>query len=81
MTTIDFMEKCETLGIDPDSYDSAADKILAVNAEQPLDSVFPFERYGEILNFEELRAIIAWEGLDKRFPHIFTSKGMQPQYQ
>lgn len=81
MTTIDFVEKCEMLGISPDAYDSAADKIFDAQSECSPGVMLPFERYGQILNAEELRAIIAWEGLDGRFPDIFTSEGMQPQYQ
>ena len=80
MTAIDMTERCEMLGISLVAYQSASDKILDAVAKSQDGAFFPFEQFGKVLDPEELRAIIAWDRLDRRFPDIFTSEGMQPQY-
>ncbi len=76
MTTIDFDEKCNSLGIDPDAYDSAARKELDFISELPLgDDSEHYAEYKEFMTHDELVAIIRWNNLHKCYPQYFTWDG------
>ncbi len=76
MTTVDFEAKCSSLGIDPDTYESAARKEFVFLSSLALDDDQEhFSEYKNFMTHDELIAIIRWNNLHKRFPQYFTWDG------
>ena len=76
MTTIDFEGKCESLGIDPNAYDSATRKeFIFLSKLEPSDDREHYYEYKDFLTHDELVAIIRWNNLHKCYPQYFTWDG------